>query len=172
MAFTVETGTGAAGANSFTSVAEFKAYHAERGTDITAITGDTAIQRLLVKGADYIEKVFGMRFKGSREFSTQSLSFPRVGLYTNDGFPVTGIPGRLKWAQAEYALQANSGDLFITPPASTTGGAIIRTKDVVGPIEVEVEYAAGGVQEVTREYPVADSWLQEYLTPGGTVIRA
>ena len=171
MAFTVETGSGVAGANSYIDVAAFKAYHAERGNDVTAIEGSTAIQRLLVKATDYIEQQFGLRFMGSREFSTQPLSFPRVGLYSRDGVLITGIPDRLKWAQAEYALQANSRELFLTPPATTTGGQVLRLREVIGPIETEVEYAAGGATSVAQEFPVADSWIKEYLTPGGGVIR-
>ncbi len=67
MAFIIEDGTGIASANAYISVAEFKSYHADRGTDVTSLaTAD--VQQAVVKATDFIEQRWGDRFLGNREF--------------------------------------------------------------------------------------------------------
>ena len=167
MAFTLEDGTGIAEANSYMSVAEFKTYHNDRGNVINDLGGDGGIQQALIRGTDYIEQRWGTLFMGSREFDEQPLAFPRVNLYDRDGDLVQGIPDRLKFALAEYALQAKSSALFLEPTVDATGLRIRRQK--IGPIEQE--FMPGDIPKTTRSLPAADKWLQEYVVPGGRTMR-
>ena len=54
MAFVTEDGTGLAEANSYVSVAEADAYHADRG-NAAWIGEDSAKQSALIKATDYLE---------------------------------------------------------------------------------------------------------------------
>ncbi len=176
MAFTVEDATGVAGANSYMTVTEFKAYHAERGNDVTTLNaqGSTAIEKLLVRATDYIEQRFELRFKGQKEFpdTPQGLSFPRVNLYDREGNLITGVPTKLKNAVGEYAWAADSQDLFLTPVQETVGLNPTLVKNKVGPIEQVREYQEGAIPTTIRPIPKADSWLAEYIVPGGRTERA
>lgn len=69
MAFIVEDGTGVKSANSYATVQEFKDYFADRPEDVSAIL-DATIQTLLVAATDYIDRRWGLRFLGRREFKT------------------------------------------------------------------------------------------------------
>ena len=132
MAFTVEDGTGVAGANSYMTDVELKAYHADRGNSITA--GGGALQQALVRATDYLETKYGHRFKGTQEHLAQPLSFPRTDLYDRRGDAVTGIPDKLKAALAEYALRAIDGELYTEPTVDASGLKVTRLKEKVGPI--------------------------------------
>lgn len=169
MALIVEDGTGVVDANTYSTVAEFSTYHSERGNDIQSLDV-TAIERILIRATDHIEQVWGMRFKGGREFDLQPLSFPRRNLYDFDGDLVKSIPSKLKWAQAEYALILDSQGLYY-PLGDRTGEKIFE-RVVIGPIEVEDRYQAPATTSGVKEYPSADRWLQEYVFPGGRVERA
>lgn len=165
MAFTVEDGTGVAGANAYIAVAYADAYFAERG--ITAWTGSNTVkEQAIVKATDFIETRWGDRFLGSPEFldPRQPLGFPRLELYDRAGQLVEGIPEKLKKATAEYALRALSGELMPDPVTDTSGAMVIGNRQKVGPIETEVTYAASSQgSTVLKPYPAADRLLSEYV---------
>jgi hypothetical protein len=168
MAFTVEDGTGVAGANAYIEVAYADAYFTDRG--VTAWTGDTsAKQGAIIRATDYIETRWGDRFKGSPEFldPRQPLGFPRHRLYDRAGQLVEGIPENLKKATAEYALRALAGELMPDPVTDASGGMVIGNRQKVGPIETEVTYSANAGVRSLKPYPAADRLLSEYLTGGG-----
>jgi hypothetical protein len=123
---------------------------------------------LLIKATDYIERKWV--FKGVREFEDQALSFPRLRLWDNEGDEVAGVPNKLKWAVSEYALLANSGELFLTPSTDTSGLQVQRLREKIGPIETETAFV-GGSQTIVKNFPNADNLLRDYVIPGGQVIR-
>lgn len=53
MALVIETGAGVAGANSYASVLELKAFASNRGLEIPAVTGD--LEKALVLACDKLE---------------------------------------------------------------------------------------------------------------------
>ena len=99
---------GATDSNSYASVAEADAYLAVRG-DTSTWTALTTGQKesKLQWAAIYIDT---LTFKGTRSTSTQSLQWPRIGVWDRDGFEVDGIPQALKNAQAEMAFQLVGND--------------------------------------------------------------
>lgn len=170
MAFTVEDGTGVAGANSYVTLAYADTYFADRAvTDWVASDGKK--QSALIKATDYIETRWSKRFKGNRQFDTQELSFPRYRLYDSEGKLVEGIPTALKKATCEYALRALSADLLPDPVLTDNGQQIAVKREKIGPIEEETQYQVGGSPAVLRPYPAADRLLQDYVTAGGVAIR-
>lgn len=172
MAFTVEDGTGIAGANSYATVADADAYFTERG--VTAWTGtDDAKKVLLIRATDYIELRFAARFKGATEFpdAPQGLSFPRTGI---TGY--AGVPACLKKATFEYALRAIAGPLAPDLPFEANGLQLTAKRTKVGPIETDLQYkqtGAGSTVPAFRPYPAADTHLRPLLAPSGgnTVYR-
>lgn len=201
MAFTVEDGTGVAGANSFTTVAYFRDYFTDRGisgTDSTSIP-DATLQSLLIRATDYIVKRFGTRFNGSRATDTQSLPFPREGIYI-DSVEVddASVPDALQQATCEYALRANEIVLAPDPPIQfdredasgntlSAGGVVQSKTEKVDVIEESVTFGAGPGGDFSRAktkggsrlteawmipaYPAADLLLEQFLKSGGSVIR-
>jgi hypothetical protein len=196
MAFTVETGAGLANANAYVTAAEFIAFFADRG-DSVATELQANIEAAIIRATDYIDKRFGPVFKGEKEDEDNGLEWPRLNAVYKSGdvIPSDVIPNLLKKATYEYAKIALYMALLPVPtpnfnpldPATgeTTvnqGGSVIRTREVVGPIEdekwfstetwrLESQRAAGVYSNVSSvfnlpEYPVADEWLRQLIRSG------
>jgi hypothetical protein len=191
MAFTPETGTGLPDSNAYMTVEEFKAHHTDRG--VAAATDgtftDAEIQAFIVQATDYLDKRFGLKFRGWKAKDSQALQWPRTDAYDNGDYLITGVPRQLKKACAEYALIAGqlgrnlaplpgTGFSTIDPATGTETGnksSIKREKEAVGPIETEVEYgqstdmprpmqSSGNIVQRIPDYPQADLWVEEIIT--------
>ena len=128
----IEDGSQVENANSFVTDAEYQTYSALKG--LTA--ADTEAQREidLINAVDYITSKEGC-MQGYRVSSTQSLLFPRTGVYLYGWvFPSTDIPSQLKNAQMEAAASG------LTLLSNTTSNNAKREKVDV----LEVEYNSGG----------------------------
>lgn len=111
MSLIIEDGTIVAGAESFVTVAEARAWALKRGVTLSAT--DSVVEALLVKAADFLQSV-EPRYKGARVDDAQALAWPRqqVYLYGNKtAVAVTYIPQQLKDAQCQLAVDAVSRDL-------------------------------------------------------------
>ena len=155
MAFTVQQDTPVAGANSYVAVADFKAYHADRGNTYTA--EDTAIEQALVKATDYLDTRF--RFIGYRSDKTQTTEWPRENAWDDRGDAVDGVPQAVKDATSEYALRALTADLLADPDRDASGRDVASKSEAVGPLKESVEYAHGGQVFSLPDYPSADRLL-------------
>ena len=185
MAFTPEDGTGLANSNSYVDVAFSDTYFTDRGnTTWTAATVDNK-QVALIKATDYIDKRFGVRFKGRRASGTQALQWPREEAQDNDGYDLTGIPIKLEQATCEYAAIALSTVLApnpVTNPGPDATGVLTRRDEQVGPVRESFTYkstSAAVVQQINEgarrvtsnvvaeaslpEYPAADLLLEPCL---------
>jgi len=170
MTLILEDGTGIDNANAYADSAAFKVYHKDRGNIFDA--GSSEIDKALITATDFIDREFGGRFKGVKEFSTENeLEFPRIRLFNRAGILVTGIPLKLSWATIEYGLRALTEELFLVPVVDDTGLRRIGFRDKVGPIETEVKYAESTTRELGKPYPVADKLLKEYLKSANAVTR-
>lgn len=175
MAFTVEDGTGVAGANSYASVAYANEFFADRGN--TSWQGlDAVKQGHLIQATDYIEMLFARRFIGEMADPAQALSWPRTatGDYLDVAYADNEIPDILKGACCQYALQSmTGGPLAPTPLVDETGLAVVTTRKAVGPIEKEFRLAGTSSYPAPfRSYPAADGLMTTLLIPGsGQVIR-
>jgi hypothetical protein len=154
MALIIEDGSGVAGANSYISVTNAKAYAAARG--LTIGTVDAAIEILLTKALDYIEALRG-EFQGSKTDATQALQWPRAGAYL-DGVEIEDdeIPAVLPMAQAQLAVDAYTLDLM---PVGD-GRAVVRER-VEG--AVEVQYDPGGNTNAQPSLTAAMALLEPLL---------
>ncbi len=170
MTLILEDDTGVTDANAYTDAAAFKVYHKDRGNTFDA--GISEIERAIIRSTDYIDRKFGGRFKGVKEFAAENeLEFPRLKLFNRAGVLVTGIPIKLAWATSEYALRSLTEELFLTPTIDETGLRRIGFLERVGPISEEVKYAESTTRELDQPYPVADRLLSEYLKTVNTLAR-
>ena len=141
MTIVVEDGTAKTDAESYATVAEFKAYHDNRGNVIVSLENVT-IEQLLRKATDYMVGRYRTQWRGYRKTATQALDFPRSFCYLEPfAYGAVGaypfllddaiVPNEVKNACCELALKANDGALM-TDVTQT----VIREKVDV----IEVEY--------------------------------
>ena len=80
MALIVEDGTGIEDANGLITVAFADSYFADRGA--SAWGGTDEVKGIaIIKATDYMELMFGERWKGSLSVDATTLSFPRTNMY-------------------------------------------------------------------------------------------
>lgn len=141
MPLVIENGSLVAGANSYVSVAEARAYAAARASTFPA--DDTEAEAALIVAMDYLEG-FRDQFKGKKvDPATQALQWPRTGVQI-DGWdvPADHIPKELKAAQMQLAVESAAGtDLMPTGD----GREVIREK--VDVLETEYAPGAGGAPQ-------------------------
>lgn len=164
MALVIEDGSLVAGANSFVTVAEVRAFAGARTS--TLPVADADVEASCIRAMDYIN-AFRDKFKGSKVAATQALQWPRSGAYV-DGFEVaeTEIPQVLKSAQCQLAVDAAALDL----QPSGDGREVIREKVDV----LETEYRPGAGGNPQPALTKARALLEPLLRSGGglTVGRA
>jgi len=173
MTLIVENGTGIANANSYTTESFADAYFADRGNGAWSLATTANKEKALVKATDYIELRFADRFKGNLSPDATTLSWPRQYVYDRKGKLIgLVVPNDIQKATCEYAVRALSADLLPDPTVASSGQAVKRTVDIVGPIETEIEYEGGASRpDLIRPYPIADKLLVYWITGVGGVIR-
>lgn len=169
MALVVEDGAGLSTANGYITLAFFKSFAAVE--DLTSFpANDTKIQYAIQRATRYIDTRF--RFIGYRKLETQSLEWPRVDAYYEDGRLANGVPIEVQEACAFYTFRALTARLAPDPVYDSTGGRVIRKIEKVEGIERETEFAAGGSPYTFRKYPEADQRLKELVISGRSLMRA
>jgi hypothetical protein len=126
----VEDGTNVAGANSFVTLDEIKAYATARNRVIP--DDDELLAQYAIRAMDYIVS-FRNDFNGERTYDDQPLPFPRSNLYIDRVlFDQTKIPVEIKNVQCQLVIEIAAGvELF-----PTTQGQNVKRKRV-GPLETE-----------------------------------
>jgi hypothetical protein len=166
MTLIIETGAGLANAESYISVADATAYHANRGNSAwAALASDTVREQLLRKATEYMVGQYRDNWKGQRTSVTQALDWPRYNVQLPDvGYgryvayvQPNVVPVEVANACAVLALQASSGDL--APNLERT-----IKQDTVGPLTT---IYADGAPERPR-YTGVDNMLKAYLAGSGT----
>ena len=166
MAFTLQTQPPTAGANAYVSVADFRAYHTDRGRDVLEATyADSAVQTAIVRATQYLDVRF--EYVGYRYAADQSTEWPRTAAYDNRGDRLNGIPTPVVQATCEYAYRALTDELLADPARDDYGKAVKSKSEGVGPIRESVEYVEYGGFEMPA-YPMADRLLTSRgLVSGG-----
>lgn len=162
MGLVVEDGTGKATANTYIALADADAYHVERGNNAWAQADDVKKVAALIKATAYIDAVYGLRAPGNILVSTQALVWPRIGAIDRDGYPVVGVPTRLKHALCEAALISLLVDLLpdLERPAT------VKSERSGGQ---GVDYSANGLPYKT--FQIVDAYMKPVLRAGNRIIR-
>ncbi len=194
MAFTPETGSGLATANSYISEAEADAYHVERGNTVWSAASQANKETALVRATDYVDKRFRRKYRGCKATQAQALQWPRTDAYDNEERLISGRPVELQQAVAEYAIRALAihelspdaprtvnTQSHVTGVTNPTGavGSPQKFREKLGPIEEETSFLNAGMSHAAAgntsksslvsdffipEYPAADMLLEPILT--------
>lgn len=170
---TVETGTGSSSSNCYISYADANAYFLARGIDAWAAATQTDREEAIIRGAQYLENTYRLRWIGSRANRDQALAWPRrssvwgygdsVGYLTDqDGWYINQneVPSRVASANAEAALLViQAVDL---EPRLERGGAVISQTDKAGPVSTSVTYASGASER--DRITAIDGYLSGLIT--------
>jgi len=166
MSLVVETGNGLVNAESFASVADFRAYFANIGTDVTALS-DARVEQLLRLGTNFMEQQYRFRWDGYKHTQEQLLSWPRSYVKIKDAqtvlggfvayYPFNEIPKPVIYACCELAYRAKDGDLLVDQTQQ------VLSEEVAGAISVT--YDKSSPQQ--KRYVSIDAWLTPYLKYNG-----
>lgn len=136
----VEDGSGLANADAYADRVAVLAYWAARADSVFANAASDAIRDAAIRRAtQFIDIQWGDRFKGSREFEGQGLQWPRLGVYTAEGWDVDGVPPQIITATAELAK------LALGAPLAGAGASVAApSQSAISSIKagsVEISYA-------------------------------
>lgn len=156
MAIVVEDGSGVAGANSYITVAEARAYAAAHGDALPA--DDAAAETLLARAMLYLE-ARRAEYQGTKASPDNPLQWPRNSVIL-DGYPlaVGTIPRELKDAQAQLAIEAQTTDLM---PTGDGREVIMEQVDVI-----RVQYAPSGSTSLQPRLAKVEALLQPLYGSG------
>jgi len=157
MALVVEDGTLVSGADSYVTLAEFKAWADKRG--VTYGT-DSAVTQQIYRAMDYIE---GLNFIGEKSDENQALQWPRDQVVI-DGYYIDSdeMPNELKVAVYESIKAELDGDSRMTASDRRT------ISEKVG--DLQVTYANNA--DVKRSIPAVTRALRKLIRPMAMVSRA
>lgn len=133
MGLNIEDGSIVEDADSYATVDELRAFAAKRGKVVPA--GDEACETLLIRAMDWLEAQ-EQRFRGSRVYVDQPLSWPRTGVCRPNGngdYPLNEIPLALKQAQMALAIEVQKVEAQPTRTPDTAG---VVTSEKVGSLAV------------------------------------
>lgn len=151
------------GVDSLMSLTDADAHHAARGRAEWASASVDAREAALVRATDFVCSHYGRRWIGSRTDRNQSLCWPRSGIYHPDGseYPTDVIPGAVKAAVAEVALEAIRGEI--------SAGTVQRVIKSVSVGSLSVDYA--DQVAATGSSTTIDAILAPFLTSPSRSIR-
>ena len=163
MALIVEDGSIVANANTYLGEADANNILSAFGLpDLVPAAAEAQLRT----AAQYLER-YRQKYKGCKVSSTQSLQWPRTGVYIDDFlFAYDAIPVELKNAQALIANKIASGSqLFLDSNGKET---LQKTVDVIS-----VTYAQSGVADAQPTFGQIDAQLSILLkSPVLTTERA
>jgi len=144
--FVVEDGTGKSDANSYVSIADADQYDLDHNADAVwgAPLSDALKQKALRLATQYLDAVYGDRWKGYSANTDQALDWPRADVLDEDEqfyLESDEIPQALKDACVECAILSANGTTLL--PNQTNAGTIKRIKQKLDVMEKEVEYVGG-----------------------------
>jgi len=133
MTLVVETGALVSGANTYVSVANFKAWADDR--NVTYTDDDGVIEHKIFRAMDYFET---LHFLGVKSDENQALQWPRDQVYI-DGYAVESdeIPNEVKVAVYELVKIEFDEDSYMSPQERHT------TSERIGDIQVSYANHAG-----------------------------
>ena len=156
MALVVEDGSVVAGANTYVTLAEFKAWADDRG--ITYGT-DAAVTQQIYRAMDYFER---LQFIGNKANENQPLQWPRTEALI-DGYyaDATEIPAPVKLAVYEAVVVEAAGNSELEVQDRRT------LKEKIG--DIEVQYADNS--ENRKITPALQYALNKIVQPAFQVLR-
>lgn len=157
MALVIEDGSVVAGANSYITLAEYRAWANVRG--ITASDSDTVLERYILRAMDYFEQ---LQFIGNKANENQPLQWPRTEALI-DGYyaDATEIPVNVKTAMYEAVkVEADGYSELLNQERRTT-------REKIG--DIEITYADNSENRTIT--PALTNALRKIIQPATAVSR-
>lgn len=172
--FVVETGTGAADANSLCSVAVADAYHLAHGNPSTW-SGKTQAQKedYLREATQYLRIVYEPACTGITVSHTQGVMLPRYGMYDHCRdriVPDTEIPLDWQHAVAAAAGRLAAGTPLLSDEQAGTGGIKSESKSISGVGSKSITYE--GTRSTQIRMRDVEAFVDPYLRRIDEVDRA
>ena len=157
MAIVVEDGTLVSGANSYITLAEYKAWADERGITYGS---DSLLSQQLFRAHDYFET---LRFRGLKSDELQAMQWPRDQVLI-DGYAVESfeIPKEVKLAIYELIKIEADGDSKLSPSEREV------LSEQVDSIKITYKDNVG----MKRSTPALERALRKLVLPASEVTRA
>ena len=172
--FTVEDGSGVAGADTYCTVAFADTYHVQRSNPAawTALSTQGK-ENALREATFYLQRKYGRSWYGYQRTAAQGLAWPRSSVTDTDtGFAVGSdeIPVKLQRAVSAVALRVANG-VDLSPDIAAAADNVGSSSFSVGGISVNDTYI--GVQNSAPRFPEVAAEIRGLLssTPGGIVQR-
>jgi hypothetical protein len=157
MAFIVENGLGVPGANAYIDVAFADAHFTERGQ--LADWGDSdeelaEMRGAIVRATEHIERLYGVRFRGSTSGTTQGLAWPRDNAFDDNGAELIRVDleiDSVDFAEDTLTIEGHGvldGEIVRVSSAGTLPGGLAADTDylaIVGDADtLQLTDATGG----------------------------
>lgn len=165
--FIVEDGTGKSNANALITVLEADQImeNYSSSADWSGVEGTEqekqAAKETAIREATRFMNV-EYQWKGYRTYLVQALQWPRVYCYDDEGnyIDMNTIPDKIKEACAYLALKVAEGRILLEDLENAQ--KVKRTKDVIGPLTEEIEYAGAG-EDPGVNWQIADKLVAPYI---------
>jgi hypothetical protein len=163
----IDTTVGGANANSWASVAEFKAYRDVRvpANATVNVASDATIEAALQATCRSINADF--EWTGAAVDNVQALTWPRSGMLSRNGFAIatTVNPKELKDAQSEFAFQLIAGGNFADDDAAAKAN-VLGVK--AGSVSVQFQQTFSNTTEAVdlAQRKLTSEFAYLYAVPG------
>lgn len=165
--FIVEDGSGLSNANALITVDEADQImeNYSSSADWSGVTGTEpekqAAKENCIREATRFMNIH-YQWEGYRTYLEQALQWPRAWCYDDEGNYVDAntIPEKVKEACSYLSLKVAEGKNLLEDLENAQ--KIKRTKDVIGPLTEEIEYAGTG-EEPGVDWQVADKLVAPYI---------
>jgi len=159
--FIVEDGSGLYNANALITVEEADEVNSNYGASTVWSGADQAAKENAIREATRFMNVH-YQWKGYRTYSAQALQWPRYECYDDEGndIDIDIIPNKVKEACAYLALKVAEGRNLLEDLENAQ--KVKRTKDVIGPLTEEIEYAGIG-ESPGVDWQIADKLVAPYI---------
>jgi hypothetical protein len=169
--FVVEDGTSKTDSNSYLSVADADQYH-ENHSGSTTWSGATQAnkEKALRLATQYLDVVYGDRWKGTRTDYEQALDWPRWDVMPHDEdtwWDSDAMPQPLLDACAELAL-ISMGETLL--PDQSNPGTVKSTAVRVGELSERIDYMGGN--SPFKEFSMVEALVSELIEGSGTIERS
>lgn len=160
----LDTTVGGTSSDSYITLAEWQAYWAARGVDLSQHGHDGSHEANLRQAADWIDR--NWRYVGYKTTKAQARQWPRYTTITVDGWEIDSdeIPQGIKDAQAELAYMIHEG----FNPSATIESGVASVRSKAGPVETQKDYA--GTKGMDK-LPVIERLLAPYVGAGVNQVR-
>lgn len=160
--FIVEDGSGISDANALITEAEADQIMENYGNSTDWSGATKALKENAIREATRFMNM-EYEWKGYRVYTTQALQWPRDEMYDGEGNYVENniIPEKVKEACAYLALKVIEGSNLLEDLENVS--KVKRTKDVIGPLTEEIEFAGDG-EAPGVNWQIADKLVKPYLS--------